>query len=246
MSKNALLVGINYIGTSYSLRGCWNDVYNMEKYIKTRGYSNIRVMTDETKNLGTELYPTLPKIKQAIQQLVSSAKSGDSLFFHYSGHGGFVRDVSGDELDGRDECIYPCDGSKIIDDDLRAWLCDALPEGVTMRCVFDCCHSGSGLDLPYRCLPGGKSIRENKRPLSRNVIAISGCEDRDTSADAFLNSTYQGALSAILLKVLATHSDMRWKDLIQIVQYEMKRERFSQVPQLSLSDLSLRSQKFDV
>ena len=44
-------------------------------------------------------------------------------FFHYSGHGGSVQDVSGDEDDGFDETIYPVDfenyegeSGQIIDD----------------------------------------------------------------------------------------------------------------------------------
>ena len=41
--------------------------------------------------------------------LVSGARPGDSLFFSFSGHGGQVRDVDGDEADGLDETILPED-----------------------------------------------------------------------------------------------------------------------------------------
>ena len=40
-----------------------------------------------------------------------------------SGHGGQVKDVSGDEDDGNDECVYPVDfkqAGQIIDDQSRS------------------------------------------------------------------------------------------------------------------------------
>lgn len=35
--------------------------------------------------------------------LVKDAQPNDSLFFHYSGHGGQTKDLDGDEADGYDE-----------------------------------------------------------------------------------------------------------------------------------------------
>jgi len=55
--------------------------------------------------------------------LVHHAKTNDSLFFHYSGHGGQTRDLDGDEVDGWDEVIYPLDFQKcghIVDDEMHA------------------------------------------------------------------------------------------------------------------------------
>ena len=38
MSKKALLIGINYIGTSSALNGCINDVENIKRYLLTKDY----------------------------------------------------------------------------------------------------------------------------------------------------------------------------------------------------------------
>ncbi|CAM9709421.1 unnamed protein product, partial [Choristocarpus tenellus] len=84
--------------------------------------------------------------------LIANAKAGDSLFMHYSGHGGSMADDNGDEADNKDETIVPVDytsAGQIRDDEVLKELVASLPEGVTLTVVMDCCHSGSILDLPY-------------------------------------------------------------------------------------------------
>lgn len=107
----------------------------------------------------------------AIQWLVGGARAGDSLFFHFSGHGGLVRDQSGDEKDGYDSCLYPLDHqqtSPILDDELHALMVKHLPPGVRLTVILDCCHNGSGLDLPYEYNSDGslKRFRPEKQLLS--------------------------------------------------------------------------------
>jgi hypothetical protein len=54
-----------------------------------------------------------------MQWLVNGAQPNDSLFFHYSGHGGQTKDMDGDEEDGFDEVVYPVDfetAGHIVDD----------------------------------------------------------------------------------------------------------------------------------
>jgi hypothetical protein len=60
--------------------------------------------------------------------------------------------VAGDEADGYDETICPVDyqqAGMISDDELHAILCRNLPAGCRLTAIFDCCHSGSALDLPF-------------------------------------------------------------------------------------------------
>ena len=44
-----------------------------------------------------------------MQRLVQACQPGDSLVFQFSGHGSQVRDYSGDEVDGLNETLLPCD-----------------------------------------------------------------------------------------------------------------------------------------
>ena len=55
--------------------------------------------------------------------------------------------------DGYDETLIPVDfetAGEIRDDDLYKCLVAPMKKGVTVTCVFDCCHSGTVLDLPFR------------------------------------------------------------------------------------------------
>lgn len=127
-------------------------VKNMLEYIKdVHGFEdeNITVILDE------EGYaqPTRANILEAYQDLVDKAEPGDSLFCHYSGHGAKIRDDDwGEEKDGYDETLVPVDykeAGMIRDDDLYDILIKPLKDDVHLVCLYDCCHSGTVLDLPY-------------------------------------------------------------------------------------------------
>jgi hypothetical protein len=144
MAKKALLVGINdYQGIS-DLRGCINDVTNMRNILKTYlGFQNrdIRVLVDRRAKKANIIY--------RLKKMVSNAKTGDFLVFHFSGHGSQIRDRDGDELrDNMDELICPYDmnwdDGFIVDDTLNA-IFSKLPKGVLLEVFLDSCHSGTGL-----------------------------------------------------------------------------------------------------
>ena len=80
------------------------------------------------------------------------AKSGDTLVFHYSGHGS---QYSADEKAMPADCICPLDliidrkwpESVILDTEIHEKLYDPLPPGCKAICVFDCCHSATVANL---------------------------------------------------------------------------------------------------
>ena len=68
------------------------------------------------------------------------------------GHGGQTQDLDGDEEDGYDEVVYPVDfrtAGQIVDDEMHNIMVRPLQPGVRLTAIFDSCHSGSALDLPY-------------------------------------------------------------------------------------------------
>ncbi|PHH59744.1 hypothetical protein CDD81_2612 [Ophiocordyceps australis] len=151
--RKALLIGINYFGQRGQLRGCINDVRNMTAYLVEHfGYKreDMVILTDDQQNPMSQ--PTKQNILRAMHWLVKDARPNDSLFFHYSGHGGQTKDLDGDEPDGYDEVIYPVDFRQtghITDDEMHRIMVRPLQAGVRLTAIFDSCHSGTALDLPY-------------------------------------------------------------------------------------------------
>jgi hypothetical protein len=123
--KKVLLIGINYIECpENTLNGCINDVKNI-KGLLNKFYPNctqFKVLTDYSTN--PSLKPTIKNIIDSINWLVKDLKKGDSVYFHYSGHGGLTLDLNKDETSGNDSCIYPiCNGEveMITDDELKTF-----------------------------------------------------------------------------------------------------------------------------
>ncbi|KAL3466254.1 caspase domain-containing protein [Aspergillus heterothallicus] len=151
--RRALLIGINYFGQPNQLQGCINDVTNVSAFLNQRhGYrrEDMVILTDDQEN--PKSVPTKANILRAMQWLVYDAKPNDSLFIHFSGHGGRTPDLDGDEDDGFDDVIYPVDyrtAGHIVDDDMHDIMVRPLQPGVRLTAVFDSCHSGTALDLPY-------------------------------------------------------------------------------------------------
>lgn len=148
-----MLIGINYFGQRGQLRGCINDVKNMSNYLNAHfGYKreDMVILTDDQQNPMSQ--PTKVNMLRAMHWLVKDAQPNDSLFFHYSGHGGQTKDLDGDEEDGYDEVVYPVDfrqAGHIVDDEMHRIMVAPLQPGVRLTAIFDSCHSGSALDLPY-------------------------------------------------------------------------------------------------
>jgi metacaspase-1 len=144
MTKKALLVGINdYPGTQNDLYGCVNDITNVyDVLVKYFGFvpSDIVLLSNARARKAA--------ILEALKSLFGAAQAGDSLVFHYSGHGSQVRDEEGDELDdGKDEVICPFDfnwSNGFIKDDDLASLIGSLKKGVRLEVILDSCHSGTG------------------------------------------------------------------------------------------------------
>ena len=233
-NKNALLVGINYIKTSNELFGCINDTNSIKERIEKNGFNNINCITDLTSKK-----PTRNNILLELKNLLVNSKEGDFLIFFYSGHGSYTMDRNNDEPDGRDETLIPCDLKPILDDELKQIIQTNLKTNVTLFAMFDACFSGTVLDLKYQYLDSLNydNYTENSKTLetSGNVFMISGCTDRQTSADATFNNKANGALTWALLEALNknTNETISWRELIKAMRDLLKKYGFSQLPQFS-------------
>jgi len=234
-NKKALLIGINYNGTSSQLNGCINDINDVGTLLTTK-YAfkpdSIIKITDETT-----LKPTRDVILKSFAQFLASGVEGDILFFSYSGHGSYTLDRNNDENNGNDEMIITSDLKGIVDDELKAIIQSNLKKNVTLFALFDSCFSGTVLDLKYQYLDSlandANTINNNETETIGNVIMISGCSDLQTSADAFVDKKYQGAMTWSFISAISESTTLSWKDLLIKMRDRLKQSNFTQLPQLS-------------
>jgi hypothetical protein len=238
-NKHAVLVGINYNGTNSQLNGCINDVDNLHSFLLDKcNYheSNINILTDDTP----DLLPTKQNIMNSLENMINKAKTENckELWFSYSGHGSHINDTNGDEKDGQDEVICPLDYNTagFITDDYFLNLIKQLPTDVKLIVVMDCCHSGTMFDLPYlykNDVISDNNINGNTLP---NVIMISGCKDTQTSADAYIDNNYSGAMTWSYLKTLKDNNyNITTKALVDNMRKLLKNNNYTQIPVLSVS-----------
>jgi len=242
--KRALLVGCNYPGTSAQLRGCVNDVHRMmNMLIGVYGFerNNMRVLTDDKRSVNG--VPTRANIIDGMRWLVANSQPGDILFFHFSGHGGQAEDPTYMEEDGYDETLLPTDfqiAGQIVDDEVFDIMCAPLPSGAKLTAVLDCCHSGTGLDLPFTFYRGQWSEEDNPCFCAGDIQLISGCEDNQCSADA--QGRYgeaAGAMTTALCDCVEACPVMPHAQLMDSMHQHLRRRGHSQRPQLT------SSQRFD-
>ena len=201
MSKRALLIACNYKGTSFQLDGCINDMVQWGLLLKdVYGFkdSDILFLRDDQANFK----PTRQRILTELKNIIDS--NVENIFVGYTGHGTNVADNNGDESDGQDECIVPCDVQSagiIRDDELNE-----IFKKNTSNClaIFDCCRSGTVLDLPYQGISNNSQNINTKNKL----ICFSGCQDNQVAYEIYNSKLAmpQGFLSAVLMDVIRNNN----------------------------------------
>lgn len=139
---------------------------------------------------------------------------------------------------------------------------------------MDCCHSGTGLDLPYvHNLPtyGGsnkvqkkqkkkkKKKKKDKKSSSSNsgelpgtsradVYLYSGCRDDQTSADTSVDGEATGAMTWAFTSALAKNPNLTYWQILEGMRDVLNNgpRKYTQVPQLSTGRLSDLNQRFVV
>ncbi len=144
---HALLVGVgNYryhlANGIQPLDGPIHDVALMARLLETE-YKPVKI-TRLTNGTATS-----KNIRNALNNLVSETKPGDTVLFYFSGHGVRLADGNGDEKDGCDEALVAYDFRRrgptsdgLVTDDQLGVLLAALANRRVVA-LFDCCFSGT-------------------------------------------------------------------------------------------------------
>jgi len=256
--RRALLIGINYLGTASQLNGCINDINNVGSYLyNTRNYNSFIVLSDVSTTKPTkanilQAFNALFTNVKAGDELWFHYSGHGSLLrdTNRDEESGFDSCI----------CPLDYQKSGLISDDvIRQMLAQRVPVGVKLYIVLDACHSGTGCDLRYKYddnsyltnkpasasastplptkyIPTDWSLQQTSYEFKKysktigEVYSISGCQDNQTSADAFIEGQATGALTFILLSCLRANSPStyKWKHLLKDICCSEKIRRFTQ------------------
>jgi hypothetical protein len=262
MTNKALLVGVNkYKLPGSNLQGCVNDATNVrDVLLKYHGFAvkDIRVLVDDraTKKAILDRLNWLVKGAKSGDRLLFHFSGHGSQIRDRDG------DELKDQLD-EIICPHDMDwdGTYIVDDDLKA-VFSTIPTGIHLEVLLDSCHSGSGTRETVEATagltaPGSHPVRqrflpppmdilcrqldEDDLPLTRmlkstnptNHALFSGCRDNQTSADAYINGTYNGAFTYYFCKHIRDAQGLITRaELLKRLRASLKHENYDQVPQL--------------
>jgi hypothetical protein len=267
MNNKALLVGINaYPNPNNNLRGCINDIIDMEYFIasKNKVYAkeNIKTLTDSRANK--------KDILEHLNWLLFGASAGDQILFHYSGHGAQIPSNNpAIEKDGLDEIICPYDFSgeasaeTAISDKEFASIFAKIPQGVHFVWISDSCHSedlSRKHDIVEANTNDTRFRRFNHKDLTQEAdtfapianlgsaatplygALLSGCASHQLSADAYIKNRFNGAFTHYLIKNLSLYGeDASMQEIVKYVNIDLMENDYEQNPQ---SEGLLATQKF--
>jgi metacaspase-1 len=134
----SLHIGINrvdpahYAGWDGQLAACEFDARDMQAIARRQGFASQLLLTSSATSLA---------VISAMAAAAKTLEQGGIFWLTYSGHGGQVPDINGDETDRQDETWVLFD-RQLIDDELyRIWA--KFKSGVRIMVLSDSCHSGT-------------------------------------------------------------------------------------------------------
>jgi hypothetical protein len=207
----SLHIGLNgvsaaaYAGWDGPLAACEFDANDMAAIARAKGIAATVLLTKKA---------TRAAVLGAMRSAAKALPSGGFFFLSYSGHGGQIPDVTGEEDDKKDEtwCLY--DG-QLIDDELY-FEHSRFRAGVRILVLSDSCHSGTvtrAALMPPVTIPSQRpklmpdavamrTYREHQKfydDLQQGVAKAAGKPPVDPDA-AIAQVAASGRLSAIVQK----------------------------------------------
>lgn len=162
------------------------------------------------------------------------------------------------------DCLEkPWPGSVMLDTEIHQLFFEPLPVGCKAIAIFDCCHSGTVANLgvtrdispstggvrymappaelqvapadEQRTLSGvHRMVNSGKVSKDHQLWVLSGCQDSQTSADAYCDGMYQGAFTWGMERALAADGwHLKYSELLDEIRKALKGGGYEQMPELS-------------
>lgn len=199
----AIHLGVNQVDPAAyaqpvrSLHVCGEDAREYASISRRLAHDRVRLWVDQAARKEVLL--------SQMDLWAKKLKAGDLLWLTFSGHGGVVRDESGREKSGFDQCWYLYDGP-LIDDDIAMSL-SRFREGVRVFIVADCCFSGQMLQEDFVATTrrekrlqrrdrrkGRNRFRcEDNTPIKAHILYFSACDIHQKALQSIGNSVFTRA-----------------------------------------------------
>lgn len=251
---HALLIGINdYPEGMRSLKGCINDIQNVNHYLKNH-FHQYDLQIETLKNSRA----TRPNIIEGFRNHLSKAGANDVVLFYFSGHGSRVIAPKGFEEyepDGRHETLVCYDsriegGWDLADKELAVLFSEVAAAQPHILAVLDCCHSASGIrDVddfygettryteenpkirPLESYLEGYFIKNGTKIPKSKMALMAACDKTGKAREDRRHQ--QGIFTRNLLKVLReSGKSISYADLLLRTRTAVLNETRNQNPQL--------------
>lgn len=195
-----LVISINYINSTAELRGCINDGDAFTAYLR-KTFPEMELV---------QLYEGLATKANIEYHLENLTRLADNalVFVYYSGHGARVVDHSGDEVDGRDECIIPVDyltSGVIVDDWIYFEVLKKFRASNFVFFVHDNCNAGTICDLKYSYTQSGGQVINNVRENTDcTCVSVCSSSDEELSYETVFEGKFRGVFTKRLCDLWTT------------------------------------------
>jgi hypothetical protein len=187
ISINVGLNGVDpaaYNGWDGQLAGCVNDALAMKKIADGLGYVSTLILNQEA---------TADRIISEIGQAAWNLDPGGIVLITFSGHGGQIKDVNGDEPDGKDE-TWVCYDRQLIDDELYN-LWNQFTAGARIFVLSDSCHSGTiTRNREYTAVVGSDAFARHYPRTRSGPVRFKGIPPEIAAANYEHNKSQYDAL----------------------------------------------------
>ena len=245
MSKLALLIGINrYPDDDFShLQGPVNDVDNLKDLLKSRfDFSDEAICTlinEQATRQGILDAFYFHLIEQAVAETV--------VVVFYAGHGSFRYDGSGDEIDGWDETIVPCDSGRIdlpnrdiTNDELNGLFTELGEKTSHVTYIFDSCYSGTAyLGGDVRAVPRdyrpslGVEVIPKTTSVRPKFTFLAACRANEIANEHDVAGKKYGVFTYYLLDTIrSVGAGVTYRDIMERTEQQVQFLRPSQHPRL--------------
>jgi hypothetical protein len=257
MTKKALLIGINYVGSKNNeLKGCVDDVFNMYACLTNcfaYDPSNIILLISQPSEKDKLEYPninhdtpTYENIINGLLQLSVESTKLEEIWVLYSGHGNRIPDEENPKI--MDDIIVPLDYIEkgiITNMDLLSII-----KNINCRAffLFDCCRSESIIPLqwsfeylpPYNYM---KKENDSESIMNENIYVFSGCKDDQNSLDVYdpILKEYVGVMTLTFIECIneiPKNSDIPILNFYMNICKKIADKKYIQTPILSSSNMN--------